>query len=158
MWDGQDAHPDESKLNVEQLNLIYLLVEKITLTFDQDAYRNLLADVAPKMIETEEEYDRVLAVVEQLTLKKQNSRGASYTQVGRNPTSTSDQHQRQMQRSHFSVGEDSSTSRSLITVGWVDAITTRNKATCKGFVGRILGSGRGLSSSLSISTKASITS
>jgi HTH-type transcriptional regulator/antitoxin HigA len=43
---------------------------KMILTFDQDAYRNLLAEVAPKVIETEEEYDRTLAVVEQLTFKK----------------------------------------------------------------------------------------
>ncbi len=42
----------------------------MTLTFDQDAYRNLLAEVAPKVIETEEEYDRTLAVVEQLTFAK----------------------------------------------------------------------------------------
>ena len=40
------------------------------LTFDQDAYRNLLAEVAPKVIETEQEYDRTLAVVEKLTFKK----------------------------------------------------------------------------------------
>ena len=43
---------------------------KMTLTFDQAAYRNLLAEIAPKVIETEEEYDRALAVVEQLTFKK----------------------------------------------------------------------------------------
>lgn len=43
---------------------------KMTLTFDQDVYRKLLAEVAPKVIDTEEEYDRALAVVEQLTLKK----------------------------------------------------------------------------------------
>jgi HTH-type transcriptional regulator / antitoxin HigA len=42
----------------------------MTLTFDQDAYRNLLAEVAPKAIETEEEYDRTLALVERLTFKK----------------------------------------------------------------------------------------
>lgn len=42
----------------------------MTLTFDQAAYRNLLAEVAPKVIETQEEYDRALAVVEQLTFKK----------------------------------------------------------------------------------------
>jgi len=30
----------------------------MTLTFDQTTYRNLLAEVAPKFIETEEEYDR----------------------------------------------------------------------------------------------------
>jgi HTH-type transcriptional regulator/antitoxin HigA len=42
----------------------------MTLTFDQAAYRKLLAEVAPKAIETEEEYDRTLAVVEQLTFKK----------------------------------------------------------------------------------------
>jgi HTH-type transcriptional regulator/antitoxin HigA len=42
----------------------------MTLTFDQAAYRNLLAEVAPKVIETQEEYDRALAVAEQLTFKK----------------------------------------------------------------------------------------
>lgn len=34
----------------------------MTLTFDQAAYRNLLAEVAPNVIETEEECDRKLAV------------------------------------------------------------------------------------------------
>ena len=43
---------------------------KMILTFDQDAYRHLLAEVAPKVIETEEEYDRALAVAEQLTFAK----------------------------------------------------------------------------------------
>lgn len=43
---------------------------KMTLTFDQDAYRNLLAEVAPKVIETEEEYDRALTVAERLTFAK----------------------------------------------------------------------------------------
>lgn len=42
----------------------------MTLTFDQSTYRNLLAEVAPVAIETEEEYERVLKVVEQLTFKK----------------------------------------------------------------------------------------
>jgi HTH-type transcriptional regulator/antitoxin HigA len=42
----------------------------MTLTFDQDAYRHLLAEVAPKVIETEEEYDRALAVAERLTFAK----------------------------------------------------------------------------------------
>ena len=42
----------------------------MTLTFDQTAYRNLLAEVAPKVIETEEEYDRILAVTERLTFAK----------------------------------------------------------------------------------------
>ena len=42
----------------------------MTLTFDQAAYRNLLAEVAPKVIETEQEYDRVLAVAERLTFAK----------------------------------------------------------------------------------------
>jgi HTH-type transcriptional regulator / antitoxin HigA len=43
---------------------------KMTLTFDQNTYRNLLAEVVPVAIETEEEYERVLKVVEQLTFKK----------------------------------------------------------------------------------------
>jgi HTH-type transcriptional regulator / antitoxin HigA len=42
----------------------------MTLTFDQTIYRNLLAEVAPVAIETEEEYERALAVAEQLTFKK----------------------------------------------------------------------------------------
>jgi HTH-type transcriptional regulator / antitoxin HigA len=43
---------------------------KMTLTFDQTVYRNLLAEVAPIAIETEEEYERALLVAEQLTFKK----------------------------------------------------------------------------------------
>jgi len=42
----------------------------MTLTFDQSTYRSLLAEVAPVAIETEEEYERVLKIVEQLTFKK----------------------------------------------------------------------------------------
>ncbi|MEQ8538715.1 MAG: hypothetical protein RIB93_14870 [Coleofasciculus sp. D1-CHI-01] len=42
----------------------------MTLTFDQDAYRNLLVQVAPKVIETEAEYDRALAEAERLTFAK----------------------------------------------------------------------------------------
>ncbi|MCF2150748.1 transcriptional regulator [Desmonostoc muscorum LEGE 12446] len=42
----------------------------MTLTFDQAAYSKLLAEVAPKAIETEEEYDRALAIAERLTFAK----------------------------------------------------------------------------------------
>jgi len=42
----------------------------MTLTFDRANYRNLLAEVAPRAIETEEEYDRLLAVAERLTFAK----------------------------------------------------------------------------------------
>ncbi|OUL21564.1 transcriptional regulator [Nostoc sp. RF31YmG] len=42
----------------------------MTLTFDQNAYRNLLSEVAPKAIETDEEYERILNKVEELTFKK----------------------------------------------------------------------------------------
>lgn len=42
----------------------------MTLTFDQDAYRHLLTQVAPKVIETEQEYDRALAEAERLTFAK----------------------------------------------------------------------------------------
>ncbi|MEH1865650.1 MAG: transcriptional regulator [Nostoc sp.] len=42
----------------------------MTLTFDQAAYSILLAEVAPKVIETEEEYERTLAVAERLTFCK----------------------------------------------------------------------------------------
>ncbi|MDF5730907.1 MAG: transcriptional regulator [Rhizonema sp. PD38] len=40
------------------------------LTFDQNTYRNLLAEVAPVAIETEEEYERALKLVEELTFQK----------------------------------------------------------------------------------------
>lgn len=40
------------------------------ITFDRATYSNLLAEIAPKVIETEEEYDRLLAVVERLTFAK----------------------------------------------------------------------------------------
>ncbi|MGB8688126.1 MAG: transcriptional regulator [Microcoleus sp.] len=40
------------------------------ITFDRATYSNLLAEIAPKAIETEEEYDRLLAVVERLTFAK----------------------------------------------------------------------------------------
>lgn len=46
----------------------------MTLTFDQHNYRNLLAEVVPVAIETEEEYERVLKLVEQLTFKKNRTR------------------------------------------------------------------------------------
>jgi len=43
---------------------------KMTLTFDENTYRNLLIEVIPVAIETEEEYERILKVVEELTFKK----------------------------------------------------------------------------------------
>ena len=42
----------------------------MTVTFDRATYSNLLAEIAPKAIETEEEYDRLLAVAERLTFAK----------------------------------------------------------------------------------------
>ena len=39
----------------------------MTLTFDPIVYGNLLAETTPKVIETEEEYDRALVLAEQLT-------------------------------------------------------------------------------------------
>jgi HTH-type transcriptional regulator/antitoxin HigA len=43
---------------------------KMTLTIDKAVYSNLLAEVTPQVIETEEEYDRILAIVERLTFAK----------------------------------------------------------------------------------------
>ena len=43
------------------------------LTFDKATYSNLLAEIAPKAIETEEEYDRLLAVAERLTFAKNST-------------------------------------------------------------------------------------
>ncbi|MEG4800739.1 transcriptional regulator [Microcoleus sp. ARI1-B5] len=42
----------------------------MTLTFERANYNNLLAEVAPRAIETEAEYDRLLAVAEGLTFAK----------------------------------------------------------------------------------------
>ena len=39
-------------------------------TFDEATYSKLLAKIAPRAIETEEEYDRLLAVAERLTFAK----------------------------------------------------------------------------------------
>lgn len=39
----------------------------MTLTFDTTAYSNLLSQYIPQAIETEEEYDRILKIAEQLT-------------------------------------------------------------------------------------------
>ena len=42
----------------------------MTPTFDQATYKNLLTEVVPRVIETEEEYDRALAIAERLTFAK----------------------------------------------------------------------------------------
>ena len=42
----------------------------MTLTFNPVVYGDLLVEVTPKVIETELEYDRVLAIVEQLTFNR----------------------------------------------------------------------------------------
>ncbi|BAZ02453.1 hypothetical protein NIES37_64660 [Tolypothrix tenuis PCC 7101] len=46
----------------------------MTLTFDQNSYRHLLAEVVPVAIETEQEYERILKLVEQLTFKKNRTK------------------------------------------------------------------------------------
>ena len=38
----------------------------MTLTIDKILYSNLLAEITPQVIETEEEYDRILGIVEGL--------------------------------------------------------------------------------------------
>lgn len=43
---------------------------KMIPTFNQDAYRHLLFEIAPKVIESEDEYQKALTVAEQLTFKK----------------------------------------------------------------------------------------
>ena len=42
----------------------------MTLTFNQTNYSNLLAEISPKVIETEAEYDRALAITEKLTFDR----------------------------------------------------------------------------------------
>ncbi len=42
----------------------------MTLIFDPNTYRHLLAEVVPLPIETEEEYERILKLVEKLTFQK----------------------------------------------------------------------------------------
>lgn len=42
-------------------------------SLDETSYCKLLAEIAPRVIETEEEYDRVLPIVEQLHFSKNNT-------------------------------------------------------------------------------------
>jgi HTH-type transcriptional regulator/antitoxin HigA len=42
----------------------------MTLTFNQSSYSSLLAEISPKVIETEAEYDRALAIAEKLTFDR----------------------------------------------------------------------------------------
>ena len=42
----------------------------MTITFDDKTYSQLLAEIAPQVIETEAEYERLLKVAEFLTFKK----------------------------------------------------------------------------------------
>ncbi|BAU66388.1 HTH transcriptional regulator [Stanieria sp. NIES-3757] len=42
----------------------------MTLTFNKTAYSNLLSQYTPQVIETQEEYDRALAIAEKLTFAK----------------------------------------------------------------------------------------
>ncbi len=43
---------------------------KKTPTFNEEGYRNLLVEIAPKVIESEEEYQQLLTITEQLTFNK----------------------------------------------------------------------------------------
>ncbi|MGK7955446.1 MAG: type II toxin-antitoxin system HigA family antitoxin [Crocosphaera sp.] len=43
---------------------------KMTPTFNEEAYRNLLVEIAPKVIESEAEYQQLLTITEKLTFKK----------------------------------------------------------------------------------------
>ena len=43
------------------------------LTFDRATYSSLLAEVTPKVIETEDEYDRLLVIAERLTFAKNST-------------------------------------------------------------------------------------
>ena len=45
----------------------------MTITFDRNTYSQLLAEIAPQVIETEEDYERFLKVAEYLTFKKNRS-------------------------------------------------------------------------------------
>ena len=51
----------------------------MTLTFDSDTYSTLLSEVQPKVIASEEEYDRALAVAERLLFEK--NRTAAQTEI-----------------------------------------------------------------------------
>jgi HTH-type transcriptional regulator / antitoxin HigA len=46
---------------------------KMMITFDRATYSNLLAEIAPKAIETEDEYDRLLVIAERLTFAKNST-------------------------------------------------------------------------------------
>jgi len=54
----------------------------MTLTFDRNTYSQLLAEIAPKVIDTEEDYERLLKVAEYLTFKKNRSpEERAFTQI-----------------------------------------------------------------------------
>jgi HTH-type transcriptional regulator / antitoxin HigA len=45
----------------------------MTVTLDRDNYSELLAEFSPQVIESEQEYDRVLTIAERLTFKSERS-------------------------------------------------------------------------------------
>jgi HTH-type transcriptional regulator / antitoxin HigA len=45
----------------------------MTLTFNPETYSHLLAEISPKVIETEAEYDRALVIAEKLTFNHQKT-------------------------------------------------------------------------------------
>jgi HTH-type transcriptional regulator / antitoxin HigA len=45
----------------------------MTLTFNSETYSHLLAEISPKVIETEAEYDRALVIAEKLTFNHQKA-------------------------------------------------------------------------------------
>jgi HTH-type transcriptional regulator / antitoxin HigA len=46
----------------------------MTITIDRDNYSELLAEFSPQVIESEQEYDRVLAIAERLMFKPERSK------------------------------------------------------------------------------------
>ncbi|MCG9889746.1 MAG: transcriptional regulator [Thermosynechococcaceae cyanobacterium MS004] len=45
----------------------------MTLTFNKALYSNLLSEIAPKIIETEDEYESALSIAERLTFQKERT-------------------------------------------------------------------------------------
>ena len=77
---GEAAPGTLVQLTLEHTPNTIKISGKMTHYFDKNTYRNLLTEVIPVVIETEEEYDRILKVVEQLTFKKNRTKyGESFT-------------------------------------------------------------------------------
>ena len=53
-----------SQCNTTLLQILWTIINLMTLTFNRAAYANLLADVLPQPIRSQSEYERALRIIE----------------------------------------------------------------------------------------------